>query len=112
MRKEDDGVGAWIPVIVSAALFPILPPIEALSFYLPLFRLDSNIQFGQFSLLGLVVALLSVPAPIVAGVFYARCRRRGRPALPSLIGFAMGVLLLLAMVFLYLLLHSNVLTGR
>jgi hypothetical protein len=112
VRTHDDGVGAWVPVIVSGAGFLILPTLEELSFYLPLFRLDSNIQFGQFSLLGFVAVLLAVPAPVVAGVFYARCRRLGRPVLPSLIGLGIGVLLMLVMVVLYLFLHSNVLTGR
>ena len=96
------------PVVLSAAGFFILPPLEALTFYLPLFSMDpTRLRFGEFSLLGLAIAALSIPAPIVAGFIYARRRRDHRPRTLSLIGLGIGVLVTLEMILMYLSLHSR-----
>ena len=53
--------------------------------------------------------LLSVPAPIVAGIIFRRRRREHRPSALALVGLALGVFTMLEMVVLYLALHSHVL---
>ena len=104
----DDPLDAVWPVILSAAGFFILPGLEAISFYLPLFSMDATkLRFGEFSLLGLVAVLLSVPAPILAGFVYAGRRRSHRPRTFALIGLCLGVLAMLEITMLYLSVHTH-----
>ena len=98
-----------VALVVSGAGFVFLPQLQALAFYLPVISLNPNIRFNQFSALGLLAVLLSVPAPIVAGIIFRRRRREHRPSALALVGLALGVFTMLEMVVLYLALHSHVL---
>ena len=105
----DEDMSSIVALVISGAGFVFLPQLQALAFYLPVISLNPNIRFNQFSALGLLAVLLSVPAPIVAGIIFRRRRREHRPSALALVGLALGVFTMLEMVVLYLALHSHVL---
>jgi hypothetical protein len=105
----NEDTSSIVTLVISGAGFVFLPQLQALAFYLPIFAMDPNIRFHQFSALGLLAVLLSVPASIVAGIIFRRRRREHRRSALALAGLALGVLTMFEMVVLYLALHSHLL---